>query len=1180
MNLQLDEIKTNREIVDLLRFAKNEGVSLVLEDDKVQLKIAKNKEIDPQLLERLRSKKDAIRDFLQQEASNSKAVFGKLKPIESKDTDKMLLSYAQERLWFIDQFEGSTQYHQPSILRIENELNPVLIEAAIKDLIGRHDVLRTVIHSKDGVAYQKVKSVDKWKMEFSEMKIGDQPIELKKRIRSIVDSPFDLSSDYMLRAHLIQCGVKEYILVMVTHHIASDGWSKSILIKDLMSFYDARVNGEPSVLEELPLQYSDYASWERENISGEFLENQLDWWENQLSGIEPLELPLDYPRPAIQTTKGDYFSFQINKNLADKLKDFSLKSNATIFMTILAAFNTLLYRYSGQKNIAIGTPLANRNQQDVEKIVGFFINTLALHTEINGALGFSDLVKKIKKSVLASFNHQQIPFAKIVERVEKERSASRSPIFQTMFSLQNIPDAPQLKLGGLQISNQSSGYTSSPYDLTLLATEGSEGMLFVFEYATDLFSKETIERMGAHFHMILENVMSNPDRSIDDILMSDTKERQELLIEFNTTNTPIPKQRTFVNEFEEQARQNPNKIAIVFDEIEYSYQQVNQLANQLSHYLLQKYNLVKEDKVSIKLERSEWMIISILAILKSGAAYVPVDPTYPEKRIDFITKDSGCKLMLDEKELSIFQAKQKEYDLKNPNINILDNQLAYVIYTSGSTGQPKGVMIEHQSLFDYTNTFKNYFSLTEKDVVLQQSSISFDISVEEIFPILSSGGTLVIAKNTNEPEILFAECEKQKITILSTTPYVLDYLNQVYKNYNFSFKTIISGGDILKGKYISELYKDFDIYNTYGPTESTVCATYHKVDELRYNIPIGKAISNRSIYILHPQSNNFQPLGIVGEICIGGIGLSRGYLNRPKLTEEKFIDNPFNKKNNTKLYRTGDLGRYLPDGSIEFMGRKDDQIKIRGYRIEIGEVEAALHSCDAILQCAVIVKNDLDENKALVGYVVVEDWYKKKAVKDALLEKLPDYMVPSILIKIDEIPLTSNGKINKKALPEVNISDLINKEYVAPRNEIEKQLSSIWSKLLKVDRIGMKDDFFELGGHSLLAMRLIASVRKVLKKDLRVKDVFTNSNIESLAEFLFKHKTSVTPNTIIVEERPERIPLSYAQEHLWFIDQYQGSTQYHQSLALSLKNELNIDCLLYTSPSPRDATLSRMPSSA
>ncbi|MEM9822476.1 MAG: amino acid adenylation domain-containing protein, partial [Bacteroidota bacterium] len=1128
------------------------------------MKIAKDRDINPQLLDSLRSRKEEIISFLQVEASKLPAGpngFSKLKPIERKSGDKLPLSYAQERLWFIDQFEGSVQYHQPSVLRIHDELKPEFIEAALKDLVDRHEVLRTIIHAEDGSPYQEARSAEDWKMDYTRMKDGDQINDLKTKIRSIIDVPFDLSSDYMFRAHLIECGPKDFILIMVTHHIASDGWSKSILIKDLMTFYEARLKDEPCALERLSLQYSDYASWERQNIAGNFLASQLNWWEKQLSGIEALELPLDFPRPAVQSTKGDYFGFQISKNLANKIKDFTQKSNVTLFMTILTAFQTLLYRYSGQKNVAIGTPLANRNQQEIEKLVGFFINTMALRTAMDGQLGFSDLVQRMKKSVLASFNHQEVPFAKIVERVEKERSVSRSPVFQAMFSMQNTPEVAKLELGGLQISSQSSGYSSSPYDLSLLATEGAEGIYFVFEYCTDLFHRDTIERMAEHFQMILENVIAYPDRSVDDILMSGKKERQQLLIDFNATAIPYPGKGNFLKAFEEQALQTPLKTAVTFEGKQYTYQQINQMANQLSHYFLEHYQVKREDKVGLKLDRNEWMIIGILAILKAGGAYVPIDPNYPAKRIDFIVQDSKCKLIVDAKELEQFKKERRTKSTENPNIDLLDHQLAYIIYTSGSTGQPKGVMIEHQSLYDYINTFKFHFSLTKEDVVMQQSSISFDISVEEIFPILSTGGTLVIAKETNELESLFAECEQQQVTILSTTPYVLDYLNEVYENYDFSFKALISGGDILKGKYITELYKIFTIYNTYGPTESTVCATYHQVDQLRHSLPIGKAISNRSIYILHPNSNNIQPLGIIGEICIGGVGLSRGYLNQPELTAEKFIRNPFSKNKNTKLYRTGDLGRYLPDGSIEFIGRKDDQIKIRGYRVEIGEIEAALHNCDAIRQCAVVLKSDQDGNKALVAYVAVEDWYKKQVVKEALTEKLPDYMVPAIMIKVDEVPLTSNGKIDKKALPEVNISTLLNKEYVAPRNEVEKQLATIWNKLLKVEQVGMKDDFFELGGHSLMAMRLIASIRKQLKKDLNVKDVFMHPTIESLAEFLHKKEKSITANVITVEERPEKIPLSYTQEHLWFIDQYQGSVQYHQTLALRLKDELDRESL-------------------
>jgi amino acid adenylation domain-containing protein/non-ribosomal peptide synthase protein (TIGR01720 family) len=1082
------------------------------------------------------------------------------------------LSFSQERLWFIDRLEGSVQYHMPTVLRLQGELNREALERTLKGIIARHEVLRTVILEQNGQGYQHVTSSNNWKLKVTEKSAGSKA-EITAYITELIKKPFGLSNDYMLRADLIMLGNQDHILVVTMHHIASDGWSRSILVKEVIALYEGFTANIKVALPELPVQYADFSIWQRKQLQGELLENKLVYWKNKLKGVPSLQLPTDFGRPAIQSLRGATHNFTIDQSLSAQLVDFGRQYGATLYMTMLATFKLLLYRYSGQEDICVGAPIAGRQQQEIEGLIGFFVNTLALRSQVRGEMSFNELLEEVKTTTLEAYNHQEVPFEKVVDAVVTTRDMSRNPLFQVLFVLQNTPDIPELKLGGLHLSAEGQEHTTTTFDIAFTLNETNSGIRGTVEYSTDLYRQETIERIISHYISLLSAVIASPQSKASLLPMLAADEERQLLIDFNNTQADYPKDKSTVELFEEYALLNPDAAALIFEDTKLSYSELNSRSNQLANYLQLK-GVKKDVLVPICIERSPEMIIAILGILKAGGAYVPIDPDYPLDRISYMLEDTGAKLAITSSEtreklginnIAVIELNaDKEiingYSSANLLLKPKPRDLAYVIYTSGSTGRPKGVMIEHGGVVNLGLSQAYALQLKPGMRTLQFASFGFDASCYEVFNTYLSGGCLVLCHkedllSTQRFKELVAKNQIEVIVVPPSFQLTID------DDTLGILKTIVSAGEPLNeatGKHIQS--HGVRLINAYGPTETTVCASLTddpiKADNV---ITIGKPILNASIYILNA-NKVLCPIGVTGELCVGGAGLARGYLNRAELTAEKFIKDPFSRDPGARLYKTGDLARWLPDGNIEYQGRIDDQVKIRGFRIELGEIESVLNQSDLVQQGVVLAKEDSSGNKRLVAYVVPSTSFDKPEIQAYLGSKLPEYMVPGIWVEIQQMPLTPSGKIDRKALPDPELADMTT-EYVAPGNETERALAKIWEELLNVERVGIHDNFFELGGHSLLAMRVVSSVRKELNIELNIRELFTYPVISGLGAYLDKqYKGSLLP-AITVEDRSEYIPLSFSQERLWFIDQLEGSVLYHLPSVFRLKGQLDIERL-------------------
>nr|MBA2611842.1 amino acid adenylation domain-containing protein [Bacteroidota bacterium] len=1093
------------------------------------------------------------------------------------------LSFSQERLWFIDRLEGSLQYHIPAVMRLKGHLNIKALEHALSSIINRHEVLRTVFLEQDGDAYQLVKDIANWELPLIDgTSYNNDKQGRGNLIQQFIGSAFDLSKDNMLRAYLVVLNPMEHILVVTLHHIASDGWSRSILVKEVTELYTAFEENRAADLAPIPIQYADFAIWQRSYLQGGILDKKLGYWKEKLQGTEPLQMPLDFPRPAIQTIRGGSVSFTFDKDLSVALQNLSQQNGSTLFMVLLASLKVLLYRYTSHGDICVGTGSAGRQQKEVEGLIGFFVNTLALRDEIKADDNFIELLQKVRKTTLEAYENQEVPFEKIVDTLVKKRDRSRNPIFQVMFVLQNTPEIPTLKLGELEFAREGYEHATAQFDLSFSMIETTQGLNGSLEYNADLYKRATVERLLMHFHQLVVSIVSEPQKKICEFSFMSKDEANHILFNLNDNDTAYPSDKTIIAIFEEQVAAYPESTAVIFADEKLTYYQLNNRANQLARHLQAK-GVKKETLVAISIERSLEMMVGILGILKGGGAYVPIDAEYPADRITFMLEDTGAGIIITSNKvigklpgsnkIEIISldgnwpeiAKQSTADLQ---VTVKPGSLAYIIYTSGSTGKPKGVMVTQQNVVSLVKGI-DYVSLSKEDVLLSTGSSSFDATTIEYWGMLLNGGQLVICEEQTllNSDLLKAEVDKRKVTKMWFTS---SWFNELVENHISVFErlnTVMVGGEKLSEHHIEKLrqtYSQIEIINGYGPTENTTFSLTYKITDflIRSAIPIGRPLNNRKAYILD-EHQQLVPVGVPGEICLGGDGLSRGYLNRPNLTAEKFVKHPFSKHGDEKIYKTGDIGRWLPDGNIEYLGRIDDQVKIRGYRIELGEIEAVLQQSNLISQAVVLPWLNKEQNKILVGYIVPSGNYDKNILIAYLREKLPDYMIPSIWVELDRFSLTSNGKVDKRALPEPDLSYVLSDQYVSPDTEMELKLIVIWKDILRIERIGIHDNFFELGGHSLLAMRLISAVRKELQAEVMVRELFMYPTIAELARYIQKENNKSLLPSIEVHNRPEHIPLSFSQERLWFIDQLEGSVQYNSPAALRLKGRLNVEALIY-----------------
>jgi amino acid adenylation domain-containing protein len=1040
--------------------------------------------------------------------------------------EKVPLSFSQERLWFIDRLEGSLQYHVPAVLKLSGKLDAKALGAALKEIVNRHEVLRTVIREEGGQAWQEVREVKANVLtEVDGSEYVHNPQALQSYIREIIQVPFNLSEDTMLRAHLIRLEAEEQVLVVTLHHIASDGWSRSILVGELVELYASFTQGRKADLPNLSVQYADYALWQRKYLEGEVLDNKLSYWKEKLQNVSPLELPTDHIRPAVQGTAGSMIHFSIEEPLARALQALSQKHGATLYMTLLSAFKVLLYRYSGQQDICVGSPIAGRQQQELEGLIGFFVNTLALRSQVEGEMPFTGLLESMKASTMEAYANQEIPFEKVVEAVSTGRDLSRNPLFQVMFILRNTPEVPELRLGEVSLSRGGYQHSTSLFDLSLYLTETGAGLQGAIEYSTELYEPATIERMAEHFSELLRSIISKPEEQVGKLSLLGTEEKAMLQTSFNATAASYPSEKTLMDLFQEQAAQTPQAQAVVFGEATLSYQELNERANRLAHYLLGQ-GLKPGQMVPVCIERSINMITAILAILKAGGVYVPIDPEYPFERIAFMLEDSGAALVLSSKEsrprlgetpshriIEVDGAAAQTISSQptgNPQTQIqIADQLVYVIYTSGSTGRPKGVRMGQSGMVNLLHWQQKQFTNKQRRV-LQFASLTFDVSFQEIFSTLCFGSTLYLIEETRRKDMsaMLEDISRYGITHLFV-PYIVlkslvEYAGTLSRIPTVPEEIIVAGEQLKLTEDICRLITERGIrlVNQYGPTEAHVVSSY-TISNTDSAIlpPIGKPVDNTRLYVL----NSYQelcPVGVPGELYIGGVQVARGYLNRPELTAEKFITDPFSTGEQDRLYKTGDLARWLLDGNLEYLGRIDDQVKVRGYRIELGEIESVIQQSGLVSQGVVVAKEDANGYKRLIGYAVFKEAFDKEALMNYLHSRLPDYMVPAVWVELDSLPVTPNGKVDKKALPAADMGEQLSKGYVAPRNELEEKLARIWQELLGLERVGIHDNFFELGGHSLLVMKMVSHIKKELMLSIPIQSIFKFPSIYELANYL------------------------------------------------------------------------------
>jgi amino acid adenylation domain-containing protein len=1085
------------------------------------------------------------------------------------------LSFAQQRLWFIHQLENENcVYNVPLFWQLQGFLNIAALEQALKQIVQRHEVLRTTFSFVDESPIQVIHAHPQLTMQVLDWRQLTEENQLTRATQLATEElqqPFDLSNPPLLRVKLLQLTNQSHLLLIVIHHIVFDGWSMNIFRRELFSLYTAFCAGKPSPLTDLPLQYADFAHWQRRWLQGKVLETQLNYWQKQLAAAPPLlELFTDKTRPSVQSFRGRSEFLQLNQDLTQKLKRLSQESGTTLFMTLLTVFTLLLSRYSRQEDIVIGSAIANRNRREIEPLIGFFVNILALRTNLQGNPTFLELLERVKQVTLDAYDHQDLPFEKLVDELGLERSLSHHPLFQVAFSLQNETQQ-QLETNGLTVTRFTWENTTTLFDLSLIFRETPQGLTGEWEYATDLFEAKTIQRMTKHFAVLLKGIVDNPQQPIDTLPLTAEDERQQLQI-WNQTQTDYPLNQTLVELFETQVSKNPNNLALVFESQSLTYQQLNQKANQLAHYLIQNYQIQPETLIGICVDRSLEMIIGLLGILKAGAAYVPIDPNYPQERLELMLEDSGTSVLLTQSFLldklplaklkhQIICLDQESFSsalTDNPNLQITPDNLAYIIYTSGSTGQPKGVMIEHRAIVNLALVWAETFQVQHHSRWLQFGSFSFDLSIGEIATALFAGACLYLAnKETLLPsQTLVDLLRDRKISHFTISSSTLSVLPQSSLP---DLQAVIVGGEVCPAELVAQWGTKRRFFNCYGPTESTVIASISSCEPNGKKPSIGQAIANIRIYILDTHNQPLPP-GIPGELCIAGVGLARGYFNRPDLTAEKFIQVELFGKTE-RIYKTGDLAKWKDDGNLDYLGRIDTQVKLRGFRIELGEIESLLlqHS---LVKEAVVILSEADNNPRLVAYITAKANSCLPLLKEYLKTRLPNYMLPSQIILLDQMPLTPNGKLDRRALPTPDVATSTNFEM--PVTPTEELLSTLWQTLLKAKSVGRQDNFFELGGHSLLATQLVARIRDTFGAEISVRKVFEQSILSELATEIDKAASCVTLPPIRPQAENAPKTLSFAQSRLWFLAQLEGtgtSTTYNMSTALKLDGKLNIAAL-------------------
>lgn len=1026
------------------------------------------------------------------------------------------LSFPQQGKLFLELLERGTAVNNLSVfIKLKGKLELAALEKSAGQILARHESLRTSFSFAQGLPAPQVTD----QPQLSIPLVNLQNLDLSRRekeARNLAEKevllPFDLSHAPLIRLKLYQSGEKEHLLLVVIHHTVADGWSLGIFLKELMEFYLDNTTGQAVRLPDLPIQYADYAYWQTNEDRQMVLQSSLSYWKWQLAGELPiLDLPTDLQRSARRIFSGGTYRFVLSCELTESLEQLSRQEDSTLFMSLLSAFYCLLHRYTGQDEILIGTPIANRNLPEMEHLIGVFINTLVLRTSLCGDPGFRELLQRVRKVSMDAYAHQELPFEKLVEELRPSRDLNRTPLFQAVFNLQNSP-MPNLEMAGLDLSFLEIDRGVSQFDLTLMVSKKGGQCYATVEYSNDMFQHATIARMFQSFQLLLKEALAYPDRPLSRLQCIPPEELYWLVHARNHTQLDFPREKCFHQLFEVQVEKRPDAVAVVYDQRQVTYGELNRLANALARHL-HELSVGPEVRVGILMNRSCEMLVALIGVLKAGGTYVPLHISFPIARLQFMLKDAQVKVLLtnigpgplDRSDFHVVRLDDEPppsvLDFSNPPVHVNPEQLAYLIYTSGSTGHPKGVMVNHSSLLNFLWSMRKQPGINQEDVLMAVTSISFDIAALELFLPLISGATVVIASEEMlaQPVLLAEAIDHRQVSIMQATPAFWQILVEAGWKGRPGFKALC-GGDVLTLKLAHQLLdRVSSLWNMYGPTETTVWSSIKLVKKGEAPITIGQPIGNTQIYVLD-RSNQPVPINVVGELHIGGEGLARGYLNLPHLTNEKFLRSALPSQSGARLYRTGDRARYIADGSIEILGRMDDQVKIHGHRMELGEITAILLQHPSVHDGIVITRTESSGDKRLVAYFVPKNSSAPDAseLREFLGRKLPAYMIPTFIVSMLSLPLTSNGKINRKALP---VPEEVRRlpGYAAPRNEEEQILAEIWQNVLNIEQVSIHDNFFfDLGGASMQSLQVVAKANMYGLR-ISVESIFEHQTIAELA---------------------------------------------------------------------------------
>lgn len=1129
------------------------------------------------------------------EAASRAALGTSVPPVQPMPGDSAIpLSYAQQRLWFLEQLGLSRHaYHLLKVVRLRGTLHATALAQSLQDIARRHAILRTTFVTVQGRPLQVIApalDLSLSVVELRELPEPGQEAQVQALARAEVQRPFDLARGPLLRATLVRLAEAEHVLLLTMHHIVSDGWSHGVFWRELAILYEACVTGQPAALPELAVQYADFAQWQQQWLQGEVLETPLTYWRQQLAGVSTLQLPTDRPRPAVQTFRGARYVLAFSPALTTALKALSQRHGVTLFMLLLAAFQTLLHRYTGQDDIAIGTLIANRQQVETEGLIGFFVNTLVLRTDFSGQPRFRELLERVRAVALEAYMHQDLPFEKLLEVLRPARDLSHTPLFQVLFVLQNAPQ--QLpELAGLTLTALEVDPETAKFDLMLELAETPQGLQGSFEYSTDLFDAATIARMARHLHTLLEGISTDPVQRLSTLPLLSADERHRVLVTWNDTTTDPAPEQCIHQLFEAQVARTPDAIAVIYADAHLTYRALHRRANQVAHYL-QRLGVGPEVLVGLCMERSLEMVVGLLGILKAGAAYVPLDPSYPQERLSFMLEDAQLPVVLTQERYapgvaehgaevvcldSGWPAMARQSD-QPPVSGATANNVASLLYTSGSTGQPKGVLGSHRATLHVLAWLWQAYPFARQEVCCQKTSMSFVDSIQELLgPLLQGIRTVLIPDEMLQDLPRFVQTlAAHHVTRILLVPALLRVLLDTYGDLESRLPELtlwISSGEILPRELCQrflERMRHSHLSNLYGASEVSANATCYDIgpqQQVSSIVPIGRPIANTQVYVLDRYLQPV-PIGVPGELHVGGTGLARGYRNRPALSAEQFIPHPCSDEPGARLYKTGDLVRYLPDGNIAYLGRVDHQINIRGFRIEPGEIETALEQHPAIRQAVVVAREDTPGDTRLVAYLCAtqEPAPTGSALRSFLQARLPNHMLPAIFVLLDAMPLTSNGKVDRLALPAPNPArPALAAAFVSPRTPTEEVLAGIWATVLGVAEVGVHDNFFDLGGHSLMAIQVLSRLRDVLQVEVPVRALFEAPTVADLALYI----ETTQPEAPGVPEPPIRpgprqgaVPVSVAQEHLWILDQVLPGTPFFTILyAMRLLGPLNVAIL-------------------